>query len=80
MESIVPGVSDRGGNDNYALRGTLAWQPGDATDVQTIVRYLKADGETQAGIYSHEPACPNAQNQGEFTPPIRLPVLGHGAG
>ncbi len=35
MESIVPGVSDRGGNDHYALRGTLAWQPGDATDVQT---------------------------------------------
>jgi iron complex outermembrane recepter protein len=68
MESIVPGVPDRGGNDHYALRGTLAWQPGDATDVQTIVRYMKADGETQAGIYSHEPACPNAQNQGEFTP------------
>src|SRR5688500_4863990 len=68
MESIMPGVPDRGGNDHYALRGTLAWQPGDATDVQTIVRYMKADGETQAGIYSHEPACPNAQNQGEFTP------------
>ncbi|MGH6887312.1 MAG: TonB-dependent receptor, partial [Geminicoccales bacterium] len=33
MESIVPGVSDRGGNDHYALRGRLAWQPGNATDV-----------------------------------------------
>ena len=42
-----------------------------------ILRYLKADGETQAGLYSHEPACPNAQNQGEFTPPdFRLSVLG----
>jgi iron complex outermembrane receptor protein len=68
MESIVPGVSDRGGNDHYALRGRLAWQPGDATDVNMIVRYLKADGETQAGLYSHEPACPNANLQGEFTP------------
>ncbi len=69
MKSIVPGVPDRGGNDHYALRGTLAWQPGDATDVDLILRYLEADGETQAGLYSHEPACPNAQFQGEFTPP-----------
>jgi iron complex outermembrane receptor protein len=69
MESIIPGVPDRGGNDHYALRGRLAWQPGDATDVDLIVRYLKADKETQAGLYSHEPACPNAEFQGEFTPP-----------
>jgi iron complex outermembrane receptor protein len=69
MESVIPGVPDRGGNDHYALRGRLAWQPGDATDVDFIVRYMKADKETQAGLYSHEPACPNAQNQGEFTAP-----------
>ncbi len=69
MESVIPGVPDRGGNDHYALRGRLAWQPGDATDVDFIARYMKADKETQAGIYSHEPACPNAQNQGEFTAP-----------
>ncbi len=69
MESIVAGVPDRGGNDHYALRGRLAWQPGDTTDVDLIVRYLEADGETQAGIYSHEPACPNLQSQGEFTAP-----------
>ncbi len=62
-------MPDRGGNDHYALRGRLAWQPGDATDVDLIVRYLEADGETQAGLYSHEPACPNAQFQGDFTPP-----------
>ncbi len=69
MESIIPGVPDRGGNDHYAMRGRLAWQPGDATDVDLILRYLKADRETQAGLYSHEPACPNAQSQGEFTLP-----------
>ena len=68
MESIVPGVPDRGGNDHYAMRGRLAWQPGDATDVDLILRYLKADRETQAGLYSHEPACPNDRLQGEFTP------------
>jgi iron complex outermembrane recepter protein len=69
MESVVPGVSDRGGNDHYALRGQLAWQPSDTTDLNLLVRYMKADKETQAGIYSQEPACPNDQFQGEFTRP-----------
>jgi len=81
MESIVPGVPDRGGNDHYAFRGRLAWQPGDATDVDLIARYLKADRETQAGLYSHEPACPNAQFQGEFTPAdFSCPFWGTGPG
>jgi iron complex outermembrane receptor protein len=69
MESVIPGIDDRGGNDHYALRGQLAWQPSDATDLNLIVRYMKADGETQAGIYSQEPACPNDRFQGEFTRP-----------
>ena len=69
MKSIIPGTPDRGGNDHYAMRGRLAWQPSDNTDVGLIVRYLKADKETQAGLYSQEPACPNALNQGEFTAP-----------
>src|SRR5688500_4990256 len=68
MESIIPGVDDRGGNDHYAVRGRLAFQPSEVTDVNVIVRYMKADGETQAGLYSHEPACPNDQFQGFFTP------------
>ena len=72
MESIVPGVPDRGGNDHYALRGRMAWQPGDSTDVDLIVRYLEANGETQAGLYSHEPACPNDNFQGEFTDPDEI--------
>ncbi len=81
MESIVPGVPDRGGNDHYAFRGRLAWQPSDATDVDLIARYLKADRETQAGLYSHEPACPNAQFQGEFTPAdFSCPFWGTGPG
>ncbi len=81
MKSIIPGVPDRGGNDHYAMRGRLAWQPGDATDVNLIVRYLKADGETQAGLYSHEPACPNDQFQGFFTPAdFACPFWGTGPG
>lgn len=69
LESIVPGIPNRGGNDHFALRGSLAWQPTEQTDVGMIVRYLRADGETQAGLYSHEAACPNDEFQGEFTPP-----------
>ena len=51
MQSIVPGVSDRGGNDHYALRGRLAWQPTDDSNVDLILRYMRADHETQAGLY-----------------------------
>ena len=81
MKSIVPGVPDRGGNDHYALRGRFAWQPSEATDVNVILRYLEADGETQAGLYSHEPACPNDQFQGFFTARgLCLSLLGHGPG
>jgi iron complex outermembrane receptor protein len=68
IEQLTPGLEDIGANDHYALRGRLAWQPTDGTDVNLILRYLKADQERQAGLYSHEPACPNVQRQGEFTP------------
>jgi iron complex outermembrane receptor protein len=69
LESVVPGVEDRGANDHYALRGQLAWQPAESTNVNLIVRYMRADKERQAGLYSHEAACPNDNFQGEFTPP-----------
>ena len=64
-----PGVSDRGGNDHYAVRGTLAWQPSDAHRRQPDPALPESGpARRQAGLYSHEPACPNAQSQGEFTP------------
>lgn len=69
IKSIVPGIPDRGGNDHYAVRGMLAWQPGSDTNVGLTLRYLRADKERQAGLYSVAPACPNAQFQGEFTQP-----------
>jgi iron complex outermembrane receptor protein len=69
MESVVPGIGRRGGNDHYAVRGSLAWQATDATEFTLQTRYMKANKETQAGLYSLEAACPNAQFQGEFTLP-----------
>ena len=68
IKNTVPDFDDIGANDHYALRGQLAWQPTDGTNVNLILRYLRADKERQAGLYSHEPACPNVQKQGEFTP------------
>lgn len=68
IKELFPRQRDRGANDHYALRGRIAWQPTDGTNVDLILRYLRADHERQAGLYSHEPACPNAQRQGEFTP------------
>ena len=69
INSLIPSEEDRGANDHYALRGRIAWQPTEDVDVDLILRYMRADKERQAGLYSHEPACPNAQRQGEFTPP-----------
>jgi iron complex outermembrane receptor protein len=69
IKELSPGQKDRGANNHFALRGQLAWQPTDGTNANLIVRYLRANKERQAGLYSHEPACANAQKQGEFTPP-----------
>ena len=69
IQAVSPASGDRGGNDHYAIRGQLSWQPSDATDLNLLVRYMKASKETQAGLYSFEPACPNDQYQGEFTRP-----------
>jgi iron complex outermembrane receptor protein len=69
IKELAPGQKDRGANNHYAVRGQLAWQPTDGTNANLILRYLRANKERQAGLYSHEPACPNAQRQGEFTPP-----------
>ncbi|MGH8264603.1 MAG: TonB-dependent receptor [Steroidobacteraceae bacterium] len=71
IKELIPGEKDRGANDHFALRGQLAWQPTDGTRANLIVRYLRADQERQAGLYSHEPACPNLQRQGEFTLPTQ---------
>lgn len=69
FKSIFPDVPSRGANDHYAMRFQLAWQPVDGTNVALIYRFLRAPQERQAGMYSLEPACPNAQGQGQYLPP-----------
>ena len=61
IKNLIPGEQDRGANNHYAVRGQLAMQPTEGTNVNLIVRFMHADKERQAGLYSHEPACPNAQ-------------------
>ena len=69
IKSLVPGIPDRGANNHFALRSILAWEPSSDFKARLTVRYAKADKERQAGLYSSEPACPNAQFQGEFLAP-----------
>lgn len=69
FKSIFANVPSRGANDHYAIRFQLAWQPAEGTNVALIHRFLDAPQERQAGMYSLEPACPNAQGQGQFLPP-----------
>ncbi len=66
IKSLVPGIPDRGANNHFALRSILAWEPSSDFKARVTVRYAKANKERQAGLYSSEPACPNAQFQGEF--------------
>jgi iron complex outermembrane receptor protein len=69
MKAIVPGMKDLGGQNNFALRGIAKWTASDSFSARLTLRYLKADQERQAGLYSHEPVCPNANGQGEYLAP-----------
>lgn len=67
LKNITTGVPAEGGADNYALRGIVAWQPSDATDISLTARYARNDHERQSGQYSWIAAAPNADGQGEYT-------------
>ena len=69
IKSLVPGVPDRGANNHWAIRSIIAWQPSTDFKAKLTVRYSQASKERQAGLYSSEPACSNAQLQGEFLSP-----------
>ena len=69
IQNITPGQPDRGADNHWALRGIIQWKPSSDFKAKLTVRYAKADRERQAGIYSLEPTCPNAQFQGEFLGP-----------
>lgn len=69
IKNITPGQPDRGADNHWALRGILLWKPSADFKAKLTVRYTQADRERQAGLYSLEPTCPNAQFQGEFLGP-----------
>jgi iron complex outermembrane receptor protein len=66
IKDITPGQPDRGGDNHWAMRGIIAWEPTSDFKAKLTLRYAEADKERQAGIYTLAPACPNAQFQGEF--------------
>jgi iron complex outermembrane receptor protein len=69
IKDIIPGMGNFGAQNHYALRGILAWQPVDGTNVDLTVRYLRAPHERSGGAYAFQPACPNAQLQGAVEGP-----------
>ena len=69
IKHLVPGFKDIGANNHWAVRGILALEPSTEFKARVTLRYAKASKERQAGLYSSEPACPNAQFQGEFLNP-----------
>lgn len=68
LKAIEPGISDLGGTNNFAIRGILQWEPMDDLKAKFTFRYLNADHEPQAGMYSFQPVCPNANLQGAYLP------------
>lgn len=68
IKSIVAGGHDQGGNDSYAFRGFLAWQPSSNVDVLLKMQYARNDHERQAGQYSWSATKLNADGQGVYLP------------
>jgi iron complex outermembrane receptor protein len=64
ITDVAPGEDNFGAANHYALRGILAWQPFDGTNVALTLRYLRAPHERTGGAYGFQPACPNANLQG----------------
>ncbi len=64
ITDVSPGEANFGASRHYALRGMLAWQPVDGTNVGLTLRYLRAPHERTGGAYGFQPACPNGNLQG----------------
>ena len=69
ITDVSPGEGNFGAARHYALRGMLAWQPLDETNVGLTLRYMRAPHERTGGAYGFQPACPNAQLQGAIEGP-----------
>ncbi|MGC2032354.1 MAG: TonB-dependent receptor [Steroidobacteraceae bacterium] len=72
ITDVSPGEDKFGAANHYALRGMLAWQPFDGTNVGLTLRYLRANRERTGGAYGFQPACPNANLQGAIVGPNQL--------
>jgi iron complex outermembrane receptor protein len=68
LQNIIPGASDRGGSNHYAVRGIVEWQPTSDSNVQLEMRFARNPHENSAGMYSWEAAYPNAHGQGTYLP------------
>jgi len=68
LTNIYAGQPSRGGENHYALRDIIDWQPTGATNVELNVKYSRTPHENSAGMYSWEAAYPNAQGQGVYLP------------
>ncbi|MCI4654492.1 TonB-dependent receptor [Sphingomonas aquatilis] len=71
IRNINPGAPARGANNHWAVRGIVAWQPNADIESTLTLRYMRADKERQAGLYSLVASCPNARLQGEVLAPDR---------
>jgi iron complex outermembrane receptor protein len=69
ITDVSPGEANFGASRHYALRGMLAWQPFDGTNVGLTLRYMRSPHERAGGAYGFQPACPNAQLQGAIEGP-----------
>ncbi len=67
IKNLDPKLDARGAIHHWAVRGILAWQPNEDTDVTLNLRYARNPHEHSAGMYAWEGANPNAHNQGEYT-------------
>jgi iron complex outermembrane receptor protein len=72
ITDVAPGEANFGASRHYALRGMLAWQPVEGTNVGLTLRYLRAPHERSGGAYGFQPACPNANLQGAIVGPNQL--------
>ncbi|MDR3506704.1 MAG: TonB-dependent receptor [Caulobacteraceae bacterium] len=79
LKSIYPGVSSRGGQNHWALRDIIEWQPTANSNVELEVRYGQNPHENSAGMYSWEAAYPGLHGQGAYLP-ANVDYWGTGAG
>ena len=64
----IAGGPDRGGQNHWAIRDIIAWQPTAGSNVELNVRYARNPHENSAGMYSWEAAYPGLHGQGTYLP------------